>query len=155
MVDARILLPVILLVATTVYLVAAQDIANPYADRGGIGPSFFPIVIAVAMYAALIAVLIDGVRAVRAGEPPFEHRLKDPAKVVLLTAVYVALFRPLGFLLATTAYVTGLFHVFDLGTRNPVKQVAVALVIALLGHLLFRTAFGVRLPTVLGLDLPL
>lgn len=154
MLDARILLPVVLLVATTTYLIGALRISSPYQDAGA-GPEFFPILLACIMYPALAFVLVDGVRARRAGREAPPHRLKDPAKVVALTALYVALFRPLGYFVATTLYVLGLFFVFDPGTRSLLKRVLVAFAIALGGYLLFRKAFGVRLPTFLGLDLPL
>lgn len=154
MLDARILLPVILLVGTTTYLVGALGIASPYQDAG-VGPSFFPIVIACVMYPAIGLVLLDGVRAVRAGREAEPHRILDPAKVVGLTVLYVALFRPLGYFAATTLYTLGLFFVFDVGTRNPLLRVLIAVLIAIGGYLLFREALGVRLPTLFGLDLPL
>ena len=154
MLDARILLPVVLLVVTTTYLLGALGITSPYQDAG-VGPSFFPILLACVMYPAIAVVLLDGVRAVRAGHEAEPHRLKDPAKVAALTALYVVLFRPLGYFAATTLYALGLFFVFDLGTRNPAKRALVALAIAFAGYLLFRQAFGVRLPTPCGLDLPL
>ena len=154
MLDARILLPVVLLVVTTTYLLGALSIASPYQDAG-VGPSFFPILLACVMYPAIAFVLIDGVRAVRAGHEAERHRLRDPAKVAALTALYVALFEPLGYFAATTLYVFGLFFVFDVGTRNHAKRALVALAIAFAGYLLFREAFGIRLPTLFGLDLPL
>lgn len=154
MLDARILLPVVLLVVTTTYLVGALGITSPYQDAG-VGPSFFPIVLACVMYPAIALVLIDGLRAVRAGRETEPHRLRDPAKVAALTALYVALFRPLGYFAATTLYVFVLFFVFDPGTRSLAKRALIALAIALAGYLLFREAFGIRLPTLFGLDLPL
>lgn len=154
MLDARILLPVVLLVGTTIYLIGALGIASPYQDAG-VGPSFFPILIACVMYPAIGWVLIDGVRASRGGRAGETHRIKDPAKVVALTALYVALFRPLGYFAATTLYILGLFFVFDVGTRNPIARVLIAVLIAVGGYLLFREALGVRLPTLFGLDLPL
>ena len=42
--DARVLLPIVLLIATVTYLWAALGIRSPYQDVG-VGPSFFPIVV--------------------------------------------------------------------------------------------------------------
>lgn len=151
--DARILLPIVLLIVTMAYLRAALNIHSAYEDEG-VGPSFFPIVIVCIMVPALGWILARNVETVRAGVAGELHRLADPAKVVALTALYVALFTPLGYFLATLLYVLGLFFVFDLGTRNPLRMAGTALALAVLGWGLFRLAFGVRLPTLLGLDLP-
>ncbi len=152
--DARVLLPIALLIATVTYLWAALGIRSPYQDVG-VGPSFFPIVVVCAMVPALLWVLVDGIRAARSGVAGERHSPADPAKIVGLTGLYVALFVPLGYVAATLLYVLGLFLVFDPGTRSPLRRVAMALAITASGYALFRLAFGVRLPTFLGLDLPL
>ena len=147
--DGRIILPVVLLILTTVYLVSALQIASPYEDEG-VGPSFFPIVLSLVMYGALAAVLVQGLRATRVSEGA-KLRLKDPTKVVVLTAAYVALFVPLGYFIATTLYVWSLFFVFNFGSRNHLWRIVAAVVIALAGWLLFDAAFGVRLPKFMDL----
>lgn len=147
--DGRIILPVVLLVVTTAYLLSALQIASPYEDEG-VGPSFFPIVLAVIMYAALAVVLVHEVRAVQA-RAGATLRIKDPAKVVALTAVYVALFVPLGYFISTTLYVWSLFFVFNFGSHNQLWRVVAALAIALAMWLLFEGAFGVRLPKFMDL----
>jgi len=131
MLDARILLPIVLLVATAAYLWAALGIHSAYEDEG-VGPSFFPIVIVCIMAPALLWILAQGVRTVRADVRGESHRMADPAKIVALTALYVALFVPLGYFVATLLYVLGLFLVFDLGTRNPLRIAGTALAIFLL-----------------------
>lgn len=146
--DGRIVLPVVLLVLTTAYLLNALGITTAY-DDAGVGPSFFPVVLSVVMYAALLAVLFQAVREPRGAAAPL--RLKDPTKVVLLTAAYIALFRPLGYFIATTLYVWSLFLVFDFGSRNHFWRVAGAILIAIAAWLLFDVAFGVRLPKFLDL----
>ncbi|HEX6143277.1 MAG TPA: tripartite tricarboxylate transporter TctB family protein, partial [Geminicoccaceae bacterium] len=145
----RIVLPVVLLAVTTAYLLGALQIASPYEDEG-VGPSFFPIVLAVVMYAALVAVLVQGLRANGATRAA-RLRLRDPAKVVGLTAVYVALFVPLGYFIATTLYVLSLFFVFNFGSRNHLWRLVAAVLIALASWLLFGAAFGVRLPKFMDL----
>lgn len=142
--DARIVLPLVLFVATTVYLVGALDIATPYDDKG-VGADFFPIVLAVVMYVALAVVLLQGIQQVGVSEPAV-LRLGPPVKVVLLTAVYVAIFKQAGYFLSTILYVYGLFFVFNFGSANHLKRLAVALAIAVAFFFLFEVAFQVRLP---------
>jgi putative tricarboxylic transport membrane protein len=146
--DGRIVLPVVLFVVTTAYLLNALQVTTAYDDEG-VGPTFFPVVLSVVMYCALAAVLFQALRAPRAAAAPL--RLKDPVKIVLLTAVYIALFRPLGYFIATTLYVWSLFLVFDFGSRNQIWKVVSAIAIAVAAWLLFDVAFGIRLPKFLDL----
>jgi putative tricarboxylic transport membrane protein len=147
--DGRIVLPVVLFVVTTAYLVDALQVTTAYDDVG-VGPSFFPVVLSLVMYAALAAVLWHALRAPReAAAAPL--RLKDPLKVVALTAVYIALFAPLGYVIATTLYVWSLFFVFNFGSRSLLWQGVSVLLIVLAGWLLFDVSFGVRLPKFLEL----
>lgn len=146
--DARIVLPLVLIAATTVYLVGAFDIASPYDDKG-VGAGFFPVVLAVVMYAALAVVLFQGIQQVGVTEPAV-LRLGPPVKVVVLTTLYVAIFKQVGYFLSTTLYVWGLFFVFSFGTANHIKRIAVAVAVAVAFFLLFEVAFQVRLPTLWG-----
>lgn len=146
--DGRIVLPVVLLVATTVYLIGSFRIAAPYEDQG-VGAGFFPIVLSVVMYGALLFVLWQGLKEAR-GAPLERLRLVPPIKVLLLTALYIALFQPVGYFIATTLYVYALFFVFDFGSRSHVKRLAAAIAIAIAFFLLFETAFQVRLPKIWG-----
>ena len=147
--DGRIILPVVLLVLTTVYLLNALQITSAYEDAG-VGPSFFPIVLSVIMYAALAAVLVQGLSASQESRGA-KLRLKDPAKVVALTGAYVALFVPLGYFIATTLYVWSLFFVFNFGSRNQLWRLVAAILIAFASWLLFDAALGVRLPKFMDL----
>ena len=147
--DGRIVLPLVLLVVTTAYLLNALQVTTAYDDEG-VGPTFFPVVLAVVMYGALAAMLFQALRVPR-GAAATPLRLKDPVKIVLLTAVYIALFRPLGYFIATTLYVWSLFLVFDFGSRSQVWKIASAVLIAIAAWLLFDMAFGIRLPKFLDL----
>lgn len=146
--DGRITLPVVLFVVTTAYLINALQVTTAYDDEG-VGPTFFPVVLSVVMYCALAAVLFQALRAPRGAATPL--RLKDPVKIVLLTAAYIVLFRPLGYFIATTLYVWSLFFVFEFGSRNQIWKVASAVAIAVAAWLLFDVAFGIRLPKFLDL----
>lgn len=147
--DGRIVLPVVLFVVTTAYLLNALQVTTAYDDVG-VGPTFFPVVLSVVMYVALAAVLFQALRSPRdAAAAPL--RLKDPIKIVVLTAAYIALFRPLGYFIATTLYVWSLFFVFAFGSRSHVWRVVSAILIAIAGWLLFDVAFGIRLPMFLDL----
>jgi putative tricarboxylic transport membrane protein len=147
--DGRVTLPVVLFVVTTAYLINALQVTTAYDDVG-VGPTFFPVVLSVVMYCALAAVLFQALRFPR-GAAATPLRLKDPVKIVLLTAAYIALFRPLGYFIATTLYVWSLFFVFEFGSRNQIWKIVSAILIAVAAWLLFDVAFGVRLPKFLDL----
>jgi putative tricarboxylic transport membrane protein len=147
--DARVVLPLVLMAATTVYLIGALNITTPYEDEG-VGAEFFPFILSAIMYAALLVVLWKGIREAR-GAPLPELHLADPIKVVVLTTLFILLFQPLGYFLATVIYVYALFFVFNFGTRNHLVRIATAVAVAIAFYLLFETAFQVRLPKLWGL----
>jgi putative tricarboxylic transport membrane protein len=146
--DARVVLPLVLLAATTVYLIGALNITSPYEDEG-VGAAFFPIVLAAIMYVALLVVLANGIRKAR-GAPLPRLRLADTIKIVLLTCLYILVFQPVGYFVSTVLYVYALFFVFNFGTRNHLVRIATAVAVAIAFYLLFETAFQVRLPKLWG-----
>lgn len=149
----RVALPLVLAVLTVTYLIKAFDTTSPYGSEV-VSVRFFPILIASALLVALAVVAVQELRApTPADAVPGRDgsRLRDPAKLVLLTAVYVALFVPLGYAPATALYVLGLLHVFgytDVGW--PRRLLAVAGITAI-AYVLFEQLFDVRLPPPFGL----
>lgn len=151
--DVEILLPVALLGATTVYLAAAFQISTTFS-AGPINAGFVPKLAAAMMYVALLVVLRDAMRrrpATDAAEASgAAGSLVQPALVVGLTAVYVAAFKPAGYVLSTLPYVWLLFYVFRFEERSHLRRLAYAVAITAVLYGLFAGAFGIRLPTAGG-----
>lgn len=152
--DVEMVLPLLLLVVTTVYLAAAFQVSSPFSTAL-VDASFVPKLVAMLMYVALLAVLRDALRRRRGGDAAGGDAsdLAAPAKVVALTAVYVAAFQPLGYALATVPYVFLLFHVFRFEGRGLLGRLAYAVVITAVFHGLFAGIFNIRLPGLEGLGL--
>lgn len=150
-----ILFPLGLMVVTTIYLAAAFDIASPFSAPGEISPRGIPILMAILMYVALLVVLVQEIRAPATDLPdqsPDDSVLR-PALVVLATAGYILLFRPLGYSISTLFFVAALFCTFGFETRRPVRFALYAIGVTAVFYGLFALVFGVRLPTLPGINL--
>lgn len=139
-----VLLPVFLMVLTTVYLAEALTIRTQMGGGAVVGPRFMPILTACLMYAALLVVLVGELR----GDPQERSAgsLVRPALVVLATGLYIAVFRPLGYVLSTALFVAALFLIFDFEKRRPVFFAFYVAAVTAVFYGLYAGAFGVRLP---------
>ncbi len=142
----RLFVPLCLAAFGVVYFLQAGAIRSLYS-QGPVGPGDVPKWYAVALGIALAAAVAGDLRRKRT-EPATVDRggLLSAALVIAASAVYVALFRPFGYLLATAVYAVILLAVFSrlkMGVLATVLQ-TVALVAAV--YILFEVAFDVRLP---------
>lgn len=149
---------VLLLVLTLIYLVAALGIAPPVSN-GNITASFFPVVLGLIMVVALaVSMLGDRRKAVaehddKPSAGADASRSFGPLAVVVLTAVYIALFSSLGYFISTTLYAFAMTLVFSAGRpsrRQLLAKALIAVTIAVLGYGLFEWVFQVRLPVLWG-----
>ncbi|WP_174804474.1 tripartite tricarboxylate transporter TctB family protein [Martelella limonii] len=140
-----VLLPLFLLVVTSVYLAAAFDIRSQFAGPGEMSPRSVPILLACLMYVALAVVFVIEFRKPTADGPARE--LLRPMLVIVATAGYIALFRPLGYWPATLAFTCVLFAIFHFQIRKPHIFAICAIGVTALFYGLFAGIFGVRLPT--------
>jgi putative tricarboxylic transport membrane protein len=142
----RLVLPLCLAAFGVVYFLQAGTIRSLY-EQGPVGPGDVPRWYAVALGIALAFAAAGDLRRKRAEAAPFDWGgLLAAALVIAASAVYIALFRPLGYLVATAVYAVILLAVFSrlkMGVLATVLQTA-ALVAAV--YLLFEVAFDVRLP---------
>lgn len=142
----RLVLPLCLAAFGVVYFLQAGTIRSLYS-QGPVGPGDVPKWYAVALGIALLAVLAGDLRRKRTEAASFDWAgLLAAALVIAASAVYVALFRPLGYLVATAVYAVILLAVFSrlrMGAFAILLQTA-ALMAAV--YLLFEVAFDVRLP---------
>ena len=140
------------------YLAAAFLITEPEGGYAAVGPRVFPIAIGVALVAVA---LWTALRAHGAGAAPSSGAAKAPAAPAsdaappaadwraaapsaLLFLAYIALLEPLGYLLATTAFIA--LEARLLGSRRWGRDVLAALAVAVSVYALFSLLLGLRLP---------
>ena len=149
-IGGAVILPTTLSVITVIYLIEALRNVRPL-EEGTAGPSFFPIVISIVMLFALLQLLWSGWRKIGLSEEKGDNtepvKFAEPIKVVLLTAGYIALFKPAGYFLSTLVYVLALLFVFRFKARNVFVNIFWAIIIAGIGFVLFAEIFQIRLPT--------
>ncbi|WP_148254171.1 tripartite tricarboxylate transporter TctB family protein [Aidingimonas lacisalsi] len=153
--------PALILIVTTIYLVEALKMAPPI-QGGDITASFFPVLLAVIMYLSIVVVLWQGrnkrdghdtddsgdeAKATETGERQF-----GALWVTLLTGVYIGVFSVIGYSLSTFLYVFLLTFIFGergfgKGGKAWIVKILAAAIITLLGYALFELIFQVRLPT--------
>ncbi|MDZ5696544.1 tripartite tricarboxylate transporter TctB family protein [Chelativorans sp. M5D2P16] len=143
----RLFVPVFLLVLTTIYVAAAFRI-SPQFSEGLVGPRFLPLVSALLMYGALLHIIRNELVS---GEESEKGGFWRPAAIVVATAAYIALFKPLGYSVSTLAYVCVLFHIFRYHEGRPLRRLIYAIAVTAVFYGLFALVFGVRLPTLLDL----
>lgn len=164
----ELILPLILFVATTFYLVEA--LTNGSMFRYGLpSAGFMPVILSVAMYAALLSVVIGLLRSRRRAPEQFPDAAPDDGlpipddqdrpdgsnmaatlAVMAVCLLYVLAFRPLGFVLSTILFTLGLLAAFRFGWGRGVVGVALNLVVALavcaMVYVFFSGLFGIQLP---------
>ncbi|MCQ0971002.1 tripartite tricarboxylate transporter TctB family protein [Paracoccus sp. TK19116] len=164
------ILPLIFFISTTIYL--SDALQNGAIFRYGLpSASFMPIVLSVAMYLALLAVLIGQLSRRRTTndrlpQPPQVSEefpdLDAPAPplglgahvamvvVIAISFFYVLAFRQLGFAMSTFLFSLGLLAAFQFGWSKGVLGIALNLVVAtgisLIVYLFFAVLFGIQLP---------
>ena len=136
---------VVLLAAALAGLVEAWRL--PLGSAVAPGPGFFPLALAAGL-AASAALLVVRAVARPPARPAGPGAAGGRARLVAVVAallVYTAVFSRLGFVLATFLLMVVLFRAVE-SLRWPVALAAAAAA-AVLGHLLFKTWLGVRLPS--------
>ncbi len=146
-----VVFPLMLMVLTTIYFAASFQIHAQFTPEGEMGPQHIPMLVSALMYIALFTVLIQELRTPCAiGETDEHASLLRPLLVVLATAVYIWLFRPLGYALSTALFVATLFIVFRFEIKRPLHFVFYVLAVVAVFYGLFAGIFHVRLPTLIG-----
>lgn len=148
--DGRLLLPIVLLIVTTLYFVDAVQMAPPMRD-GNMTVSFFPMAIAIMMYMAIASVLWHIARIPPETTDPNssdkDERRLGPLWITLLTGAYIFAFSAFGYFISTFLYVFILTILFGERAKGLLFKLIASLVITAGGYLLFEVVFQVRLPT--------
>ena len=145
---SAVLFPAFLLILTTIYLAEALSIRSQFGGDTIVGPRFMPILMAFIMYVALVVVIVGEWR--KEAEATTGGSLLRPLLIVVATGIYIALFRPLGYVPATLGFVVALFLIFDFEKHRPAFFIFYVIAVTALFYGLFAGIFGVRLPPMLG-----
>lgn len=146
---ARIVERVVLPIVTVIYFAEALRL-TPWGSEERISVSFFPIVLSIVMFFALACMYWQR----RRGNPTDVQsslQISNPLKIAGITAVYILLFKPLGYVISTTFYIYGLFFIFQYAQERPWIGIVVAVLIMAVFYLFFSVGFQVRLPKLLGI----
>lgn len=147
--DYRLILPLVLFLVTTIYLISAIQL-TPQVDEGLVGPSFIPILASVLMYIAL-GFVVRGVLQDRESRKGEKQSFWVLAQMVIATAAYILLFKILGYCLSTFLYVYALLYIFDFEEKNQIKRILYSGGIMGIFYVLYAVIFQVRLPMIEGI----
>ena len=129
-----------LFVLSAGYLAAVFLISEPVGQYAAIGPRAFPTAIGIGLVACSVWV---GLTATAPRDvPPIDWRVATLSAIVFL--VYVTLLEPVGYLLATVAFITTESRL--LGSRAWVRDLIVSVAIAASVYTVFNLLLGIRLP---------
>ncbi len=146
--DSRLIFPVVLFLLTTIYLISAFQI-RPQVDEGLVGPAFIPVLASLFMYVALGFVARTILRD-KEKEQEDESSFWLLGQMVFATAIYIFLFKVLGYAIMTFIYVYTLFYIFDLKENSQIKRIMYSAVITGVFYVLYSVIFQVRLPVIQG-----
>lgn len=139
---------VCIIVLTAVYFYATAQI--PTLEIGDpLGPKAFPRLLGIGLLITAAMLFMEIWRARKtppedASQPSVDRRhLKVVAVVVAVTAVYLAVFTLLGYVIATGIYLVGLMAYFHPGKWT--ANILTAVLFAVLSYLMF-SKLGVTLP---------
>jgi putative tricarboxylic transport membrane protein len=127
----------------------AFDIEQPTAYRP-LGPRVFPVVVSTAMILLGVLLIVETLRGAdhlvedHVTEERRSSDHKQAAFVVVLLIVYSWLFERIGYILATVLFLPAAARV--LGSRRPLRDVIVAVVIAGAAFKLFTDLLSIDLP---------
>lgn len=84
------------------------------------------------------------------GKALFMKGLSRPLAFIILSVLYISILTSIGYFLSTTLYTLTIALMFDYGKRRIDKSLAycsiVAVLVTLIGYVLFEILFGVSLP---------
>ena len=147
-----------LLTLGAAYLAAAFLISEPEGGYAAVGPRVFPIAIGIALVAVALwtAFRAHGAAGAPSSGPAKARAAPAPdadssaadwrsaAPSTLLFLAYIALIEPLGYLLATTAFIA--LEARLLGSRRWGRDLLAALAVTVSVYVLFNLVLGLRLP---------
>jgi putative tricarboxylic transport membrane protein len=138
-------------VAASVYLLAALRLPKPHFGDP-VGPGAFPVLVAVGLFLSALGLLFANERhetEARAVVPA--HSRLVLGGIAVWTAIYYSAFKPVGYLIATPAYLFALLAYLQRGRW--IRSAAVAVAFTAGAYLVFDKLLGAALPQGLLRDL--
>jgi len=144
----RIIAALVLVVLSGTFLVGVFDIRSP-KGLDPAGPRFFPLLVTAAWLLLSVAYLVESLRSPRTAKSN-DHSWFEPVALSALLILYAFLVVPLGYMLATALLFYAAARV--LGSRQLVRDIIVAVVLAVVVYIAFTQFLDISLPEgVLGL----
>jgi len=145
----RIIAALVLIVLSATFLVGVFDIRSP-KGLDPAGPRFFPLLVTTAWLVFSIGYLIEGLRSPKAAKGDGDRAWFEPVALSALLVLYALLVVPLGYVIATALLFFAAARI--LGSRQLVRDIVVALVLAVVVYIAFTRFLDISLPEgVLGL----
>ncbi|MFK4085159.1 tripartite tricarboxylate transporter TctB family protein [Kribbella sp. NPDC020789] len=145
----RIIAALVLIVLSATFLVGVFDIRSP-KGLDPAGPRFFPLLVTTAWLVFSIGYLIEGLRSPKAAKADGDRAWFEPVALSALLVLYALLVVPLGYVIATALLFFAAARI--LGSRQLVRDIVVALVLAVVVYIAFTRFLDISLPEgVLGL----
>ena len=140
---------IILFIWNTLYVIEAFRIGSPI-QKGRVDVTFFPLLISIFLYIAIIYVFFASFR--QESKPSSSlRRMSKPALVVLMTIIYIALFKMIGYMLSSILYIFVIISIFEIKKKSVLTKILYAISIAVIIYLLYEKVFLIRLPKLGGI----
>jgi putative tricarboxylic transport membrane protein len=107
-----------------------------------VGPRVFPTIVGLGLMLGGFALLLSARRAVRSAEPPVDWQTLGGFAALL--AAFIALFQPLGFLIAAPLFLVAGARI--LGSQSLVRDVVSGVLLGLITYVVFTRLLGLELP---------
>lgn len=142
-----VLSSLILIGIATIYLTQILSLPPPFITEEP-GPALYPLMIVFVIYTSSFWILLKGLKG--GGKVLFMKGLSRPLAFIILSVLYISILTSIGYFLSTTLYTLTIALMFDYGKRRIDKSLAycsiVAVLVTLIGYVLFEILFGVSLP---------
>lgn len=152
--NGQALFAIFLLVLSAGYCAEALTLPTPF-ERGEPGPAFLPLILSLVLFVAAARILVAELRgtgdSTSEGAPAGGFSIR-PIILAAITGLFVYVFEPLGYWLATLFYTFAVAVLFEFDrSSRPLRIVAIAAAVSvgmtLVGWLFFVTLFDLFLPT--------
>lgn len=142
-------LAVILIVFDLVYASQIWAMPPPF-KQGEPGPAFLPILLALILFVAAVAILIDALRS-NTNSDDGDRRFLRPFLVMVSTALFVTLLYFFGYWIATPFFTFSIMMIFEAATTKPMPRTVGfsalnAFCLTGFGWLFFEELFDLPLP---------
>lgn len=150
--QSMVIIPLCVQIALIIYVVSALQLAPPIV-KGMLSESSFPFFIFLIATPAAIKLLFDGLKVVKkeiaeGKEVVAVKKSIKPVLIVLVMAVFIALFEVLGFSILAPLYVFFFMLVYDDKPQHILRKIIYALLVAVVVYIMYVFAFDIRFPEI-------